>query len=440
MVERHDIDALLIGSLYGELSSADEALLQAHLESHPADRGALADLTRAREVVRASRILQVQYDPPQSISALLVQEAARRAPRAPASEGWFARFVRSFVAHPAMAAAAMLVLVVGVAGTLHLRKGDQFAQQTIPTSSMPAPAAPATIPPAPADPAAGLLETDGARDQAPSPAAGAPAANAGYQVDLADDPAAPSEKKQKQERARLAAPLEEPNLQQAAPRKEPADKEGKLQKAAEPDEGAAQKKKSDRKVGIEVTTPSPAPLDLDGETKGASGGYGAAGDEARPRAAKPAPSRAPTTTAAPADDSFAKEPPFSATVAPAPITSAETAAPPPPPRAATGASRSTDRTVGRAGPPPAEPRTDTPTTSWSRDQHARVVAQVRAGNCRDAAVLALELSTRDLAYFQSNVETDRSVKDCLAYINTARERDAAETQKRTRANRTKSTR
>ena len=36
--------------------------------------------------------------------------------------------MRSFIAHPAMAAAAMLVLVVGVAGTLYVQKGDDQRQ------------------------------------------------------------------------------------------------------------------------------------------------------------------------------------------------------------------------------------------------------------------------------------------------------------------------
>ena len=44
MLDRQDIDALLVGALYGELSSADEAALTAHLDSHPADRNALDDL------------------------------------------------------------------------------------------------------------------------------------------------------------------------------------------------------------------------------------------------------------------------------------------------------------------------------------------------------------------------------------------------------------
>ena len=136
MVDRQDIDALLIGALYGELTPAEEARLQAHLESHPADRSALDDLKSARTAVRESRILELQADPPQSVSALLLQEAHRRAPRnAPerhAKEGWFARFVRLFAMHPAMAAAASLVLVIGVAGTLYMTHGPEVAETTMP--------------------------------------------------------------------------------------------------------------------------------------------------------------------------------------------------------------------------------------------------------------------------------------------------------------------
>src|SRR5258706_175386 len=140
MVDRQDIDALLVGALYGELTPADEARLAAHLESHPADRAALDDLKSARQAVKQSRIFEIQHEPPQAVSALLLQEAHRRVPvRAritdgrEQSEGWFARLSRSFFAHPAMAAAAMLVVVVSVAGVVHMRKGgDEFASKEAP--------------------------------------------------------------------------------------------------------------------------------------------------------------------------------------------------------------------------------------------------------------------------------------------------------------------
>src|SRR5262245_59875480 len=129
MTDRMDIDALLIGALYGELTPADEARLTAHLESHPADRTALADLTRTRAQIQESRVLAFRAEPPQAVSALLLQEAARRAPRPQrASEGWFQRLARSLMAHPALATAATLVVVVSVAGTLYLRHGDKLAE------------------------------------------------------------------------------------------------------------------------------------------------------------------------------------------------------------------------------------------------------------------------------------------------------------------------
>src|SRR5215468_1778134 len=137
MVDRTDLDALLIGALYGELTPAEEARLTAHLESHPADRTARDNRTRTRAAVRDSRILAFQLEPPQAISALLLQEASRRAPRAMTDRGeaatWFQRFVRSFMAHPAMAAAATLVLVISVAGTLYLRGTVQFAESEAPS-------------------------------------------------------------------------------------------------------------------------------------------------------------------------------------------------------------------------------------------------------------------------------------------------------------------
>src|SRR5690606_36475257 len=182
-MDRQDMDALLIGALYGELTPAEEARLAAHLESHPADGGALDDLRRARAAVRESRILEHEVEPPQAVSALLLQEAARRAPKRALTQGepkdsWFFRFTRAFMAHPAMAAAAMLVVVVGVAGTLYVKKGDTgFVEQSAPGAQTGA--APQTLAKAEAEAAA-----------APSPEAAPPAESAAgdvataYNVDL----------------------------------------------------------------------------------------------------------------------------------------------------------------------------------------------------------------------------------------------------------------
>ena len=176
-----ELDALLVGALYGELGPAEEARLAAHLESHPTDRTALDDLRSTRKALVDARFFELWFDPPPAVSARLVQEAARRAPRAAESgDGWFMRLARSLAAHPAMAAAAMLVVVVGVAGTLYMQKGADMAA---PTSSMVAErdVAPAAAP-APA-PAAGS-----AADSPPVVAVTTPVPGSenGFRADLAD--------------------------------------------------------------------------------------------------------------------------------------------------------------------------------------------------------------------------------------------------------------
>ena len=77
--------------------------------------------------------------------------------------------------------------------------------------------------------------------------------------------------------------------------------------------------------------------------------------------------------------------------------------------------------------------------AWAREQHQSVVAQVRAGNCKNAATLAVSLSNRAPSYYSQNVATDRQVKECLAYINTEVTRDAELRAQRERAKRSETT-
>src|SRR5262245_51930083 len=168
MVDRTDIDALLIGALYGELAPADEARLAAHLESHPADRTALSDLTRTRAAVRESCIFAWQWDPPQAVSALLLQEAARRLPRRERSESWFYRLARSFMAHPGLATAAMAVVVVGVVGALYVRRGSLPIADNAPPMGSVTPVASAT--PSPGSSGGGAPVSALAPEPAPQPA------------------------------------------------------------------------------------------------------------------------------------------------------------------------------------------------------------------------------------------------------------------------------
>ncbi|MDX2089862.1 MAG: hypothetical protein SFX73_18545 [Kofleriaceae bacterium] len=403
MADRPDIDALLISALYGELTPAEETRLASHLESHPADRTLLADLTHARDVVRESRILQVQFDPPQAVSALLLQEAARRAPKASAEEkeGWFARFVRSFAAHPAMAAAAMLVVVIGVATIVTRHKGDHFAETTAPAPTSKA-------------------------DQAKEQGEGAlPPSPRSSEVASSADPGAAS--------GSGTAPTEQyPVDLYAADKNQEAegkpDEDRPLAKEAKPE---APKQKADKiagnfggtKGGVEVRSPSPRLKDFEDAPR----------NEAQSRKKSAIPSERAeeslgydgaavstgTATIARGDVSGA-----GASGAAAPGTAASP--PPPPPPTSAPAATATAPAGPRAGAAPTtdDARVPDPALAWAREQHQSVVAQVRAGNCRNAANLAVTLSTRAPGYYSQNVATDRQVKDCLAYINTEVSRDA----------------
>jgi hypothetical protein len=463
MVDRTDIDALLIGALYGELTPADEARLTAHLESHPADRAALDNLTRTRAAVRSSRLLTFQLEPPQAISALLLQEAARRAPRAVTDHGeaatWFQRFVRSLTAHPAMAAAVTLVLVITAASTLYLRSAEQVASpDTVALERAPAPSVPSSTaapsPPAPAveAPAAGA---------APAGAAGSSAYRAqldGASAGLDDKQAAKGE---------LAEP-------QAAAAADPSTGQGKRPARASYEEtnangfGAmrdAEQRKLDAVTraaparpekpqavrGIELRTPQLQPKDFKvRDEKPATGANeivaqdhanaAGGGAPATPPASAPPPPPAPAPTNAPAAPraagpagaaDFDAPAQTSPQAAPAseekrpPAKSSANQAPPPPSATNAQVDRRLDRTSNAANTVNADAKqaqTDRTLLEWARKQREQVIAYVNANRCRDAASAAVEIYNRAPDYYNANVATDRLIKPCLQYVASEREK------------------
>lgn len=444
MSETQEIDALLISALYGELTPAQESALEAHLVSHPADKSALAALTSTRDAVRASRILQVHLDPPQQISALLLQEAARRAPKPEKQEGWFARLARSFMIHPAMAAAAMLVVVIGTVTLVQNRKGDQFAETAPARSVATEPAneqgmatqpAPAPLEEKPADererdaPASNSASAAGSA----APASGADGDRFGgkdeFRVSLAagdegDGGRQPgSAEKKKASPAKVAK--QEPSADEtvaknvASGKKAPAgaymelrspepsvkDLEDSASPGFEAGRGYAQAPADvDRKENVNAVTPGQS-------VKGTSGPAatpvppGNAAPSTKAGVAQAGPT--PVAKAGEAQSSDRRD-------AAAPRNVAPPAAPPPPPKVAP---------VGAKTVAPAEDKANDPQLAWAREQHTAIIARVRNGDCKGAAEIAVGLANRDLAYYRQNVASDRSVKDCLAYIDNARERD-----------------
>ena len=424
MLERQDIDALLVGALYGELSSAEQAQLTAHLESHPADRNALDDLKSVRERFTTSRIFEVQLDPPQAVSALLLQEAARRAPKLVVAtekkESWFDRFVRSFIAHPAIAAAASLVLVIGVAGTIYLqgggdsqpRVGQQLEDTTVASAPGAASSGSAMIGQgnahgaaqgadqgvAPSAVPAIVATTPPAKDSvAAGDKAGAINKNDGVVADLADP---------QQELSRVRA-------QRALGFADDGKREVAVSKHASTPQ--ATKPAAPKGRYVEIPNASPQPKELDEEQDRSGKDVVASQDykKAAPRGAGAAGGGAATgATATATTEAGPSAPPIAAnTPAPTVAQAQRPAAPPPPP-----------------GEPPASKTVAKPDSNlaWAKDQHAKIIALVKDGKCSAAVPLASTLKTRAPDYYATNVATDRSLKSCMQYVNDTSTERAAE--------------
>jgi hypothetical protein len=130
------MDELMTDWLYDELDAPRSAHVSEHLESCARCSAQMGALRSTRAILRELP----QVEPPSAISAILVHEAARRAPAGAApggateSRGFWHRLRAAFkplVLHPAATAIASLILVAGVAGALYVRSswdiGDPHA-------------------------------------------------------------------------------------------------------------------------------------------------------------------------------------------------------------------------------------------------------------------------------------------------------------------------
>ncbi len=414
-MDRQDIDALLIGALYGELTHADEARLAAHLDSHPTDRGALDDLKSARAAVRESRIFELQLDPPQAVSALLLQEAHRRAPKravvAEEKESWFFRFTKMFLAHPAMAAAAMLVLVVGVASMLYVKKGDPFvdkeaAPQAVEkldqTVMAPSPANEAP----PADPNQGLAEG---------------AAGSGYAVGLADKDMAETKADESVRDRKLELAKQQQGAREEQKNKKTASAIVVDTQKPQPKELPEPRAKAAKKG---AAASDDFALDRGFDSTGVVGGTGtttlqpnaatgAGGGAASGRVATTPGSAGPARNTPPA-------PPPPVTAAPAPSGVAQSTSKPSAPAKVTKEAEAK---------PEAAPAKDSALIAWAKGQHASVVALAGKGDCSGAAKLALTIINRAPDYYTQFMATDRRLKNCQSYIANERAADAERSEK-----------
>lgn len=487
----HDFDALLMGALYGELSAVEESRLQAHLAAHPADQQIFHELTRTREAIRAG-VAAAFVEPPQAISALLLQEAARRAPKiAPETSGaaegggrWM-RWLTSLLAHPGLAAAAMLVVVVGVAGSMYLRGSAKLAETTAPMSSQPAATAPSQ---APAASPSGAARGDGFALRGASPSATA-GSGAGAMQPLRPDPDSPAEPQnlefnrdsysvgldgeagERQAERRGANAPKPRDYIDAKPVDEIALKDfDDRAEVAKPAKISQRRSKESPGAGLEVGSGGGKRERSGGDALSLrdSAADGAAAEEedavvwaapppAAPRS-EPARGQESEKGGAAVADSEQREaaPPKPVARAAAPPATATSSSPPtaaapvaPPPVANSKA----DASVARKPAPPAAKATEAPAAvstgaaaedspsdkkvladeAWAKGEHARLLRLAKANQCSEAAAVAGAIATRAPRYYQDRVATDTKLRVCQAAIRDQLNLQSEQSKRRTKA-------
>jgi len=326
-----------------------------------------------------------------------------------------------FLAHPAMAAAAMLVLVMGGAGIMYMKKGDQFAAQEVSSARY-----------------------SEAKDQAAAPTAApvvargsAAAAGSGMNAGLYEGTAGTASiaADSADEKAPESASDRWENKKAEAERHDPAD--GKLQKAPSrgiavgTDKGMvkelerAKGAKNDDAFGLDFgdSTGSPGASGGGGAGAGRAATGAAMGGEQQGYAQPPPPAVAapnrPATGSVATTSPRAPAPAPDAKAAPAKVATKATAAPAP--------EKPAESTIAQA--PKTEAKTDSSLLAWAKGEHARAVALAQKGECTAAAKLALGVSTRASEYYAQYMATDRALKQCAQYINAERDRDAEKSAK-----------
>jgi len=450
MGDRQDIDALLVGALYGELDSDDRARLDAHLAIHPGDRAALDGLRSTRAMLRDGGIGTGyrEVEPAASISARLLQEAARRAPVPQVGDGlfaWFANLLRPVGRHPALSAAAALVLIVGI-GSVMKRRGDwkvaqppadRAAHNEAARNELARNAVPATIADPEAVPGLGYrvdldesAKADGDGDQALAGLGDQTATTTGTVTDGL------AQRQTVDGKLALRAEPQRGDVAKDAPGRSAVTKgwrdsagtaflevdkraAGSDIALADPDapsldeaEGGRAADESivaaiDRKQ-VQGAAPSGGPVGGGAVGAGRTGSGGAIGTGTAVRA--------PTSPPPPATSSPKPAAPKPGAPTPAaPKTGAPTPAAPTP-AAPTPAAPTPDSGAATAAMKKREAENNT----WAREQHTRMVKLVNAGKCTEAGQIGADIARKAPEYYQASVANDRAVRSCQSYVERAR--------------------
>jgi hypothetical protein len=368
------MDELMMDWLYNELDPPSSARVAEHMGACARCAAEIGALRRTREAFRDL----TDVEPPASLSAILLHEAARRGPQSspapsePARSGGFWTWVqerfRPLALHPAATAVATLVLVGGVAGALYVRHGDMGTS----SREEPAPVA------APAPPTSSIDQA-----YAQPPVADPPAKEAALESAIADE-------NRRRDEDGVGAGLLDGERQAEL---------GK-QQASEPQLPEAEAEKIPARLRMEARRKS-------------------SGDKG-----KPADSPSPTGRAA-AKDKDKADPAASGDV--------KTRGVPVPaePAPVTGDDEADDEGGGAEAAPPAQTvpaaeessagryrdsRLSKSEQGWLSSQEGKLDNAVRSRRCRDAAIIANDILDRNADYYTRRVRDSKAVAPCRSYL------------------------
>ena len=402
MLECRDIDELMVDWLYQELDARRSSQVKEHVEGCARCAAEAGALDRTRAMFRDMD----PVEPPAAVSAILLHEAARRAPASgaaraaddPAGGGLLDRiraWLRPIVLHPAAAAAASVVVIAGVAGALLLRGGSELTETRSRSAASEAPA-PESAAGEGAASAVTAGETTPLAPQPPADPAAAATAEAergvaaglperGFAAGLIDA----------EQQAELRRQVEDSKdsagdgLRERAAAEKKAPRDGKLDTGrtaaradSKPADSSKKKSKSLSVTSTRKSEPAPAAAEstLRGPVANAISGAdelvdaddryrgGALGSAAGP-AGGAAPSGAPSTAGAP------------------------------------------------GGQPPM-------TAAELRRQQGKLAEAVAQKRCRDAAAIANDILDRNPDHYRKQVAGSREVKACDWYVSDERRRRA----------------
>ncbi|HKA86267.1 MAG TPA: zf-HC2 domain-containing protein [Haliangiales bacterium] len=457
MMQCRDIDELMVDFLYQELGEPQAKAFEEHVHDCARCEAELASLARTRQALRAIP----QLEPSPAVSARLLHEAARRAPKVAEERVGILARLREFFAplarHPAwVGAAASVLLVAGLASVLTLRRDKGMAPAGVTTASKAEPVRPA-------DEGARAGESDKAKEAGrfdqPVVAAAPPEAEEakpGATPAVAPAPVAKSKTVATKFRAstdidgladtrdaklrpdrtgRTSTPREEKSLREAAADKTVAPSRYKTEDGYLANKDTAGGKGGDAKhaddleraqtVTGEITVPDAtkegklatrAPADRPAPTQEGQKGLESRGAQQAPAndLAQTEQRKAGTVGgAAPTGDRRAAAAP----AAPAPEPA------PPPPKALQTANAEPEapanqKTQAAANQAPKQyeqkqaPAKPSP-PSQSAELHQQARKQASAGACPEALALRDKISRVDPTYFQKNVAGDPAFRGCM---------------------------